>query len=173
MIEEVRELSQNFIKLKYKQYRRYFIQNTPLKHRFSIILGERGVGKTTTLIQYLVDAAEGNLLSDKILYVQADHFLVGRTSLYEIAETFCRLGGVVVAFDEIHKYSNWSMELKSIYDTFPDLRILASGSSALEIHKGSHDLTRRAIVYHLFGLSFREFIELKYGISLPLYRIIY
>lgn len=168
---ELQELSQSFIRIKLEPYRRYFIRQTPMKHRFSIILGERGIGKTTTLIQNLLDFVDGDLVSDKILYIQADHFLVRKTSLYEIAETFVRLGGKVIAFDEIHKYPNWSMELKSIYDTFPDLRILASGSSALEIHKGSHDLSRRAIVYHMFGLSFHEFIELKYGLQFPVYSL--
>ncbi|MFI5343744.1 MAG: ATP-binding protein [Chlamydiales bacterium] len=169
--EELQELSQSFIKLKYEPYRRYFIRQTPMLHRFSILLGERGVGKTTTLIQNLLDFANDNPVSDKILYIQADHFLVRRMSLYEIAEKFIRFGGQFIAFDEIHKYLNWSMELKSIFDTFPELRIIASGSSALEIHKGSHDLTRRAIVYHLYGLSFHEFIELKYGLELPIYKL--
>lgn len=168
---ELQELSQSFIRIKLEPYRRYFIRQTPMKHRFSIILGERGIGKTTTLIQNLLDFVDGDLVSDKILYIQADHFLVRKTSLYEITETFVRLGGKAIAFDEIHKYPNWSMELKSIFDTFPDLRILASGSSALEIHKGSHDLSRRAIVYHMFGLSFHEFIELKYGLQLPVYSL--
>lgn len=169
MFEELQALSLNFIKLKFEPYRRYFIQKTAMKHRFTIILGERGVGKTTTLIQSLLDAADGDPLSDKILYVQADHFLMGKTSLYDIAEKFSRLGGHSIAFDEIHKYPNWSIELKSIYDTFVDLRILASGSSALEIHKGSHDLTRRALVHRMFGLSLREFIELKYQLPFPSY----
>lgn len=171
MFEQLQELSQSFIKLKYETYRRYFIKNNPLKHRFTIILGERGIGKTTTLIQYLAEAADGNFLSDKILYIQADHFLLGSSTLYTIAETFYQLGGTTIAFDEIHKYPNWSIELKSIYDTFPDLRILASGSSALEIQKGSHDLTRRAVVYRMFGLSLREFIALKYGLELESYTI--
>lgn len=169
--EELQELSQSFIKLKYESYRRYFIRRTPMLHRFSIILGERGVGKTTTLIQSLLEFAQNNFVSDKILYIQADHFLVRSMSLYEIAETFVRYGGQFIAFDEIHKYPNWSMELKSIFDTFLDLRIIASGSSALEIHKGSHDLTRRAIVHRLYGLSFHEFIELKHGLELPIYKL--
>jgi uncharacterized protein len=169
MFEILRELSQTFIKLKFEEYRRYFIKSTPLKHHFIIILGERGIGKTTTLVQYLVEAAHGDLLSDKILYIQADHFLMGSTSLYETAQVFYQFGGQYIAFDEIHKYPNWSMELKSIHDTFPSLKIIASGSSALEIHRGSHDLTRRAIVYRLFGLSLREFIELKYSLSLTAY----
>lgn len=169
MFEELQELSREFLRIKYEPFRRYFIQNTPLKHRFAIILGERGVGKTTALVQYLVDAAGGDITSDKILYIQADHFLMARTSLYEVSQEFSRLGGEYIAFDEIHKYSNWSIELKSIFDTFPDLRILASGSSALEIRKGSHDLARRALVYRMYGLSLREFIALKYDVSLPAY----
>lgn len=169
MLDDIYVLSRTFITQKKESYRRYFIKQTPLKHRFAIILGERGIGKTTTLIQYLLDAANDQLHSDEILYIQADHFMVGRLSLYEIAESFNKLGGKIIAFDEIHKYPNWSMELKSIYDTFPDLRILASGSSALEIKKGSHDLSRRAIVYHMLGLSFREYIELKYQVKLATY----
>jgi hypothetical protein len=85
--------------------------------------------------------------------------------LYEIAETFSMLGGKTIAFDEIHKYPDWSKELKSIYDTFPDLQILASGSSVLEIFKGSHDLTRRAICYHLPSMTFREYLKLNLQIN--------
>ena len=145
------------------------IQNTTLSHRLSILVGQRGVGKTTTQIQYLLDHASGNALCDKILYIPVDHFMVGNTSLFTIAEDFCTMGGEVIAFDEIHKYENWSGELKSIYDSFPTLKIIASGSSALEIHKGTHDLSRRAILYHLHGMSFREFLVLKNNISLKSY----
>jgi hypothetical protein len=166
MLDELRELSRSFIKVRFEPYRRYFIQQTSFSHRFNIILGERGIGKTTTAVQYLIQAAEGDFLSDSILYIQADHFIIQGTTLYEIAEKFYRLGGKYIVFDEIHKYSKWSIELKSIYDTFPHLVIIASGSSALEIHKGSHDLTRRALLHRMFGLSLREFIELKYSVEL-------
>ncbi len=166
-IQALFELSQTFITHKFAQYRRYFIRTTLLKHHFAIILGERGIGKTTTIIQYLLDYAHQNRYSDEILYIQADHFVVQNLSLYEIAETFVQLGGQFIAFDELHKYPNWSMELKSICDTFPQLRIIASGSSALEIHQGSHDLSRRAVTYRMVGLSFREFIELSHDLSLP------
>ena len=98
-------------------------------------------------------------------------FLVGNTSLYEIAEQFNTMGGKILALDEIHKYPNWSQELKSIYDTFQKLKIIVSGSSALQMHRGSHDLARRAIKYQLFGLSFREFIELHYNIELTQYNL--
>lgn len=170
MTEELFRLSQNFIRLNQREYVRYFLKANPLKNRFSVVVGQRGVGKTTAMIQHLL-SAYNNIFTNKALYIQADHFLVGRHSLYEIAERFYNLGGEIICFDEIHKYPNWSTELKSIYDTFPKLKIIASGSSALEIYKGSHDLSRRAVVYKMFGMSFREFIELTLNISLKNYDI--
>lgn len=171
MLSEIQTLSQHYLATTHVAYRRYFIQSNPFKTRFSILLGHRGVGKTTTLAQYLLDQSNGDRMSDKILYVPADHFLIANTSLYEIADMFQKAGGKTVVFDEIHKYSNWSQELKSIYDTFTDLTILASGSSALEIHKGSHDLSRRAIVHRMQGLSFREFLELTLNTSFDTYTL--
>ena len=166
MIEELFRLSQNFIRINNREYVRYFLRTYPLKNRFSIVVGQRGVGKTTAIIQYILSSYKNDIFTNNALYIQADHFLVGGHSLYEIAEQFYNLGGEMICFDEIHKYPNWSTELKSIYDTFPKLIIVASGSSALEIYKGSHDLSRRAVVYKMFGMSFREFIEIELGINL-------
>src|SRR5262245_14645206 len=171
MLEELQKLSQRFLKLKNSPYRRYFIQREPFKHRLSIVLGQRGVGKTTTLVQYLLDQVQ-DLYDPSILYVQVDHFQVSGIPLYEIAEQFYAMGGKILALDEIHKYLNWSQELKRIYDTFPKLQVIVSGSSALQMYKGSHDLARRAIKYHLFGLSFREFLELRYNLTLPAFAIV-
>lgn len=171
MFEELQSLSCRFLEIKNQKYRRYFIQNTQLSQRLSMLVGQRGIGKTTTLIQYLLDFVKQDRFDPAILYVQADHFLMGNTSLYEITESFHKLGGKLIAFDEIHKYPNWSLELKSIYDTFPDIKIIASGSSALEIQKGSHDLSRRAVVHRLYGLSFREYLELYYDLSLKPYTL--
>lgn len=166
MLDELRKLSQNFLKTKNSPYRRYFIQANPFKHRLSLLLGQRGIGKTTTLVQFLLDSTSQDLFDPSILYLQADHFLVGNSSLYEIAEEFHSMGGKIIALDEIHKYPNWSQELKSIYDTFPKLTVVASGSSSLQMYKGSHDLARRAIKYKMVGLSFREFLELDLQIQL-------
>jgi len=161
MRENLQQISQELIELNNRVFRRYFIQTIELKHRLSILVGQRGVGKTTTLVQYLLDYANGDRFSDKVLYVPVDHFIVQGATLFEIAENFSQMGCEFIAFDEIHKYENWSGELKSIYDSFPQLKIIASGSSALEIHKGTHDLSRRGILYHLHGMSFREFLALK------------
>lgn len=164
MLDELYSLSQTFLQLRNRSFRRYFLQETPLTNRFSIIVGQRGIGKTTAMIQHLLEQAGGDRFSRQILYLQADHFLLSRTSLYEIADEFYRLGGKLICFDEIHKYREWSLELKSIYDTFPDLRMLASGSSALEIARGSHDLSRRALLYRMHGLSFREYLGMNCGL---------
>ncbi len=171
MIEELYRLSRQFLEIKHSSYRRYFIRTTPLSSRLSILIGPRGVGKTTTLVQMLLDFSQGDRFSPKILYIQSDHFAIGKLSLYEIAEQFQQLGGEWIVFDEIHKHPNWSQELKSIYDTFPKLRVLASGSSALQITKGSHDLSRRALVFRMQGMSFREYLELAHQIELPSYNL--
>ena len=171
MLEELLNLSRHFLEIKNSSYRRYLMRTANFNHRMSVVVGPRGVGKTTALVQALLGCVEGDRFDPRVLYIQADHFLMGSTSLYEIAEQFQILGGKWIVFDEIHKYPNWSKELKSIYDTFPDLKIWASGSSALEIYKGTHDLTRRASLHHMRGMSFREYLELAYQIELPVYRI--
>jgi len=158
MLTNLFRKSHLFVKNNNLNYRRYFIEKEPLEHRLSIILGARGVGKTTTIAQYM-----SGYKKNEALYVSLDDINNAKESIYEIAESFEMQGGKLLCFDEIHKYEHWSQELKSIYDSFPKLKVVASGSSALEIHKGSHDLSRRAIVYTMVGMSFREFLELHYG----------
>jgi predicted AAA+ superfamily ATPase len=123
------------------------------------ILGSRGVGKTTFILQYL---KELDISLDKKLYFSVDHFYALNYSLYEIAEEFSKIGGEVLAIDEIHKYPNFAIELKSIYDTF-DLKIIFSGSSAIALENSKIDLSRRAVLYRINGLSFREFLEFETG----------
>jgi predicted AAA+ superfamily ATPase len=160
MLDDLFILSRHFFNIHNKPYRRYFLDKYSLENRLSIIIGQRGVGKTTVIIQYILSTYKNNIFTQKALYIPADHFALGERTLYEISEEFHNLGGELICFDEIHKYADWSKEIKSIYDSFPKLRVIASGSSAMEIHKGSHDLSRRAIIYHMPGLSFREYIDL-------------
>jgi len=171
MLEKLRELSCQFLKIKNFSYERYLIKNQKFTHRMSIIIGQRGVGKTATIVQILLKKVGGDRFDKRILYVQADHFILAELSLYEIAEQFQMYGGKWLAIDEIHKYPQWSKELKSIYDTFPDLELLISGSSALEIYKGTHDLIRRSVTYSMQGMSFREYLELTYGVEIPSYSL--
>ena len=162
MLDKLAVESKKFVKRNNLPYQRYFIRENSIKHRLSIILGQRGVGKTTTIAQYMGMHAEV-----KSLYVSMDSFLIGDLSMYEIAECFEHDGGKLVCFDEIHQYANWSQELKSIYDNFPALQIIASGSSALKIDKGSHDLSRRAHLLYMHGMSLREYLELTLDLDLP------
>jgi len=169
MIDNIFELSRQFIKNYNRPYKRYFLHQYPLENRFSVIIGPRGTGKTTAIIQHMLSRYDSDFFTRKALYVPVDHFMVAGNILYAIAEEFHNLGGEFICFDEIHKWVNWSGEIKSIYDSFPKLQIIASGSSAIAIQKGSHDLSRRAVVYRMTGLSFREYIDLALDIrSKPL-----
>jgi predicted AAA+ superfamily ATPase len=169
MVEKLFELSRYYLKNYNKEYKRYFLKKHSLESRFYIIIGQRGVGKTTALIQHMLKLFNDDILTREALYVPVDHTFVARYTLYEIAETFYKEGVKLIFFDEIHKYAHWSRDLKSMYDVYPDLRLLASGSSAMEIYKSSHDLSRRAIVYHMVGMSFREFLEFTLDLRLESY----
>lgn len=171
MIEKLFELSHFYLKNYNKEYKRYFLNKHSLEGRFYIIIGQRGVGKTTALVQQMLKSCNHDLLSRRVLYVPVDHTVVARHTLYEIAENFYKEGVKLICFDEIHKYANWSRDLKSMYDVYPDLKILTSGSSAMEIYKTSHDLSRRAIVYRMVGMSFREFLEFTLNLRLDSYTL--
>jgi len=159
MLEELFVKSRDFISINNQEYKRYFVKTKKLEHRLSIIIGSRGIGKTTTVAQYINE----NYKANEALYVNLDDIQISsKYTMTTIAEEFVLNGGKLLCFDEIHKYANWSAELKNIYDRFDKLKIIATGSSALQINQGSHDLSRRAIVYNMVGMSFREFLELHY-----------
>ena len=132
------------------------------------IRGARGVGKTTLLLQYI----KKNLPHDGTsLYVSLDDIWFSEHKLVDLADTFSKKGGRRLFIDEVHKYPNWSQELKNIYDDYPQLKIVFTGSSLLEILNARADLSRRAIVYDMQGLSFREYIGIVTNISLPIYTL--
>ena len=149
------------------KFKRYMHHSFDMSERLIGIIGSRGVGKTTFILQYL---KELDIPLHKKLYFSADHFQAIQYSLYEIAEAFYKQGGEVLAIDEIHKYPNFEMELKSIYDTF-DLKVIFSGSSALKLEHAKVDLSRRAVLYRVNGLSFREFIAFESGEWFDAYRL--
>ena len=119
------------------------------------------------LLQYI----KLNLDTADTLYVSADHLYFSRHKLVELADYFAKMGGKHLFIDEIHKYNDWSRELKQIYDSFDDLQIVVSGSSILDIYKGLADLSRRMPVYEMQGLSFREYLHLFHNIKVPAYNI--
>jgi len=149
------------------QFKRYMHDRLDMDDKLIGIIGSRGVGKTTFILQYLKML---DIPFEKKLYFSADHFEVVSHSLYEIAKEFAKRGGEVMAIDEIHKYPGFERELKSIYDTF-DLKVIFSGSSALELEHSKVDLSRRAVLYRIKGLSFREFLEFETKTHFPVYRL--
>lgn len=128
------------------------------------IKGARGVGKTTLLLQYI---KENLPIDESSLYASLDNIWFAENKLSTLTDTFVKRGGKYLFLDEVHKYPNWSQELKNIYDDFPELKVVFTGSSLLEILNARADLSRRAVVYTLQGLSYREFLHLKTGIKLP------
>ena len=161
MLEELREYQRTIFKKNDFTYKRYFHKTLNLDKKLVGIVGARGVGKTTYLIQYL---KELDLPFSKKLYISADTITI--PSLFEVANAFYKEEGEVLIIDEIHKYKNFEIELKKIYDIL-DLKVIFGGSSALRLDNAKADLSRRAIVYQVDGLSFREFIELSKDITLP------
>lgn len=142
-------------------FHRYLYERVNWSARMVAITGARGVGKSTMVLQYLKSQPSDS----KFLYVSADHTYFSTHSLVDVADEFSKDSGQLLVIDEVHKYSDWSRQLKQIYDTHPDMRIIFTGSSVLDIMDGVADLSRRVLHYTMYGLSFREYLELFRGIS--------
>lgn len=148
-------------------FKRHLYEKVSWDSRMIGIIGPRGVGKTTMILQYIKE----NLDSKKALYVSADDMYFGENRLVDLADEFYKNAGDVLFIDEIHKYADWSRELKNVYDSFPSLKLVFTGSSVLDILKGSADLSRRAVVYNLQGLSFREYLEFFHHYETEVYSL--
>jgi predicted AAA+ superfamily ATPase len=158
MIEEIIKLQlTKALEIK-TDFKRYIYEEINWRERLIGIIGARGVGKTTLMLQYFKERYDS---PEDCLYVACDNIAVLSKGLFNIASEFFTLGGKIMLLDEIHKYPNWSQELKNIYDSFSNKQIVFSGSSSLNIIKGKFDLSRRSVVYKLTGLSFREFLKLE------------
>ncbi len=140
-----------------KKCKRFLADQINWQNRLVGIIGSRGTGKTTLILQYL---ATQRKIGRQCLYITADHIRVEAVGLYELAATFFKTGGHIIAIDEIHKYSNWGQEIKNIYDLFPESKIIFSGSSVLHLQLGKTDLSRRAVYYTLPVLSLREYMAI-------------
>lgn len=125
------------------------------------VKGARGVGKTTMLLQHIKFNLADEL--DTTLYVTLDSIWFSNHTLVDLTDNFVKRGGKYLFLDEVHKYSNWSQELKNIYDDYPMLKVVFTGSSLLEILNARADLSRRAIIYTMQGLSFREYLSIETG----------
>lgn len=154
-MDKLKEKSALLISGQTLTFERYLLKEINWKNRLICILGARGTGKTTTMLQRLklMHAAVG-----EVLYVSLDDIYFATHSLVETAETFRQQGGKYLFIDEVHKYPGWAREIKNIYDFYKDLNIVMTGSSIIEMLGLEVDLSRRARVYELNGLSFREFL---------------
>jgi predicted AAA+ superfamily ATPase len=148
-------------------YLRYLHAEVEWGSRLTAIVGARGVGKTTMLLQHI---KLYHNLSDT-LYINADDLYFSEHKLFDLAASFYKNGGKHLFIDEIHKYAQWSKEVKMMYDYFSDLQIVFTGSSILDIYKGSDDLSRRALSYYLAGMSFREYLNMSKDLELPAYSL--
>lgn len=143
-------------------FKRYMYDKLPWEARLVGLMGPRGVGKSTLVLQHIKEQED---TYNKSLYVSADHSYFTTHTLIDTADQFVREGGEWLYIDEVHKYDGWSRELKQIYDTHPELHVFFTGSSILDILDGEADLSRRVLLYDMQGLSFREYLEMFHGIK--------
>lgn len=145
-------------------FKRYMFGKFPWNSRMAGLVGPRGVGKTTMMLQYI---KEQNV--PDILYVSADDIYFSNHRLTDVADEFFKNGGKRLFIDEIHKYKDWSVELKNIYDFYPGLKVCFTGSSILDIRKGMADLSRRSLMFSMQGFSFREYLKFEHEIDVQVH----
>ena len=150
-------------------FQRYLIDQIDWEGRLLAITGARGTGKTTMILQH-IKRAFGNSPKEA-LYVSADNIWFSGNRLFDLANDFEKQGGKYLFIDEVHRYENWSQEIKNIYDSFSSLKVVVTGSSMLQIYRGNADLSRRAIHYVLHGLSFREFLKYDQNIEFKIFTL--
>lgn len=164
MIESLRLIYHRLVSEVDQRFHRYLFADFHTEDRLTGLIGARGVGKTTLLLQYIKQHFS-NL--SETFYLSADHIYFQNVTLYECIENLYLTRGLKIFFiDEIHKYARWNQELKNLYDGFPDIKIVFSGSSSIDIVKGGYDLSRRAKLFHLAGMSLREYINFQTGATL-------
>lgn len=162
------EFQENLLRPVKNDFRRYLHNRINWKQRMIGIKGPRGAGKTTLMLQHLKYDME---LPPDALYITADHTWFYNHTLLETANDWYKQGGKILFIDEVHKYPNWSVELKNIYDGLPEMQVIFSASSALDIYRGEADLSRRVVNYILAGLSFREYLIFTNGVSFDAFKI--
>ena len=146
---------------------RYLHDQIEWDSRLIAILGARGIGKTTMLLQHIKQY--DNI--DETLFVTADDLYFSEHRIFDLAMEFYQHGGKKLYIDEIHKYYGWSREIKNIYDLIPGIQVVYTGSSILDLETGEADLSRRKLEYRMTGLSFREYLNISQGWQLPSYSL--
>jgi len=165
-MEKLLEKSNKSIQSVHYSYQRNVIGKINWEWRMNGIIGARGTGKTTLLLQKLQQFKKDG---HEVLYVRLDDLYFVDHRITDLADAFRKNGGEYLYFDEVHKYPGWARELKNIYDSNPELKLVFSGSSIIELTKQDADLSRRALMYEMTGLSFREYLLMSGITSLPVY----
>ena len=163
------QLNDQLLGLTSTDFVRSIMDDIPWDERLVSIRGSRGVGKTTLLLQY--QKLHYGINNRKALYVSLEGAYFTRNSLVDFARQFYLQGGERLLLDEVHNYPNWSREIKEIYDFYPMLKIVFTGSSLLQILNADADLSRRCLNYTMQGLSFREYLKFYHDIDVPRYSL--
>ena len=148
-------------------FRRYMYDRILWEDRMIGLVGPRGVGKSTMVKQHILLQPD----REQWLYVSADNSYFYNHTLIDLADEWVKENGRHLIIDEVHKYKGWSRELKQIYDTHPELQVIFTGSSVLDIHQGVADLSRRVLMFHMQGLSFREYLKMSKEVDFPVYSL--
>lgn len=161
-MERLFEYHDNYVAQTPMDFVRGIINDIDWQSRLLVIKGPKGVGKSTIMLQYIKLHFEPN--DRHVLYCSADTSYFSNHTLVETADTFAKMGGRYLFIDEVHKYENWSREIKEIYDLHRNMHIVLSGSSLIQLNDGNADLSRRMVEYNMPGLSYREFLWFEAGI---------
>ena len=166
-MEQLTKIHKKLVKETELSFFRYLYHEIDWGNRIVGIRGPRGVGKTTLMLQHI----KNDLNINDVLYINADDIYFSEHRILDLAERLVQRGIQYLFIDEIHKYKDWSREMKNIYDQIPGLQVIYTGSSILDLEKGGADLSRRKVEYRLPGLSFREYLNISQGWQLPSYSL--
>lgn len=161
---ELLEISDNLIAKTNTNFKRYLFDQVDWSDRLIGIKGSRGTGKTTLVLQHI---KEKGLSATKSAYFSLDELYFTNNSIIDTAKEFYQKGGRTLVLDEVHKYQGWAREIKNLYDRYDDLQIIFTGSSIINISREEGDLSRRALIYELNGLSYREYLSFFQRLDLP------
>ena len=165
MLESLRNTYYRLLEAVPGEFHRYLFSSLDISNNLVGLIGPRGVGKTTLMLQFIKERLDN---TEQAFYFSADHIYFSNYTVFDFVQLLYETESIRYFFiDEIHKYSNWVQELKNINDSFPDLHIVFSGSSSIDLSRGAYDLSRRAITRRLPGLSFREYLNITIGEEYP------
>jgi len=143
---------------------RYLFDSFTIDSRLTGLVGPRGTGKTTLLLQFINERFEDKW---RCIYLSLDNIYFTQIKLLDFVNELYEVDGIRYFFlDEVHKYPNWDQELKNVFDSYPDVTVVFSGSSSMDLIRGTYDLSRRGTLYRMGGMSFREYLDFKLGTTI-------